>query len=448
MSTAKAELAVNNNNSNYISSMLNTSMNSSNEPFKLKELEEKKRKLNLPLSIQNPSSSSTVLQSIESSNGVGSGKDTNDNNLSNKKQKTMYNLLNLPTIQTTTEQVTTPTYNKDILDLNNNLTTPQIERLLADINTSGTLRTPGSALAILTPMNANGTTPVFTLPFLPQISIEDSNSQSNLIQLTNTNNMLNVANTNTFNNVNMINDPAVTPTAATLINPSTIFYSNSITSFTNSATPSYEILTDVSKLNGKSGTFLVEQTSNNLNNNGMSNGTSAVSNGSVSSEFNIKLENIVKDEFQTVPILKNVNTTNIQSMSERVEDSGNNQLQKRRINSKIKKENKNEPASNEVSNSIQIRRDTESSSSSYTNLDDPEQARLEKKRERNREAARKCRTRKLEKIATLETQVDDLMRQNQAERDKTKKLRDEIEILKKKIEEHQKIYNCDIKFTK
>jgi hypothetical protein len=176
MSTAKAELVINSTNSNHINSMLNTSMNNTNEPFKSKELEEKKRKLNLPLSIQNQTSSSTILQPNEPLNGFGLSKDTNDNTLPSKKQKTMYNLLNLPTIQTNNEQVTstTSTYNKDVLDLNNNsLTTPQIERLLADINTSGALRTPGSALAILTPMNANGTTPVFTLPFLPQISIED-----------------------------------------------------------------------------------------------------------------------------------------------------------------------------------------------------------------------------------------------------------------------------------
>jgi hypothetical protein len=66
----------------------------------------------------------------------------------------------------------------------------------------------------------------------------------------------------------------------------------------------------------------------------------------------------------------------------------------------VKKENKSDLTTSELANSILSRRDTDSSTSSYANMDDPEHARLEKKRERNREAARKCRTRKLEKIAT------------------------------------------------
>jgi hypothetical protein len=114
-----------------------------------------------------------------------------------------------------------------------------------------------------------------------------------------------------------------------------------------------------------------------------------------------------------------------------------------------------------VSNMIQLskRRDTENSIStnaSSSNLDSSnldssnfsphiqETLKLEKKRERNREAARKCRTRKLEKIAQLELQVKNLIESNNLERAKTNTLNDEIVNLRKKLEAHQKIHNCNL----
>lgn len=61
---------------------------------------------------------------------------------------------------------------------------------------------------------------------------------------------------------------------------------------------------------------------------------------------------------------------------------------------------------------------------------------LERKRARNRVAARKCRTRKLERIARLEDKVSDLKGQNNELSTQAAKLRDEVCKLKKTIIEH------------
>ncbi|KAL4235526.1 hypothetical protein ACF0H5_003923 [Mactra antiquata] len=61
---------------------------------------------------------------------------------------------------------------------------------------------------------------------------------------------------------------------------------------------------------------------------------------------------------------------------------------------------------------------------------------LERKRARNRIAARKCRTRKLERIARLEDKVADLKGQNTDLSTQASKLRDEVCKLKKTIIEH------------
>lgn len=88
-----------------------------------------------------------------------------------------------------------------------------------------------------------------------------------------------------------------------------------------------------------------------------------------------------------------------------------------------------------------------STSFSPINLDSQETMKLEKKRERNREAARKCRTRKLEKIATLELQVQKLIDTNNQERAKTNALNEEILNLRKKLEAHQKAHNCNLNLS-
>nr|ASE55485.1 activator protein 1 [Cyclina sinensis] len=70
------------------------------------------------------------------------------------------------------------------------------------------------------------------------------------------------------------------------------------------------------------------------------------------------------------------------------------------------------------------------------NMADQEVIKLERKRARNRVAARKCRTRKLERIARLEDKVADLKGQNNDLATQATKLRDEVCKLKQTIIEH------------
>lgn len=70
------------------------------------------------------------------------------------------------------------------------------------------------------------------------------------------------------------------------------------------------------------------------------------------------------------------------------------------------------------------------------NMANQEVIKLERKRARNRIAARKCRTRKLERIARLEDKVADLKGQNNELSSQATKLRDEICKLKQTIIEH------------
>jgi transcription factor AP-1 len=70
------------------------------------------------------------------------------------------------------------------------------------------------------------------------------------------------------------------------------------------------------------------------------------------------------------------------------------------------------------------------------NMADQEVFKLERKRARNRIAARKCRTRKLERIARLEDKVSELKGQNNDLSSQASKLRDEVCKLKQTIIEH------------
>lgn len=72
-------------------------------------------------------------------------------------------------------------------------------------------------------------------------------------------------------------------------------------------------------------------------------------------------------------------------------------------------------------------------------------SKLENKRKRNREAARKCRERKLQKIADLEKQVNALRESNNAQETRIRTLKEEISQLHVKFENHQKIHHCDLK---
>ena len=67
-----------------------------------------------------------------------------------------------------------------------------------------------------------------------------------------------------------------------------------------------------------------------------------------------------------------------------------------------------------------------------------EQIKQERKRLRNRIAATKCRKRKLEKISTLEDQVNDLKQSNSDLNQRKMQLRDQIAILKQKMLAHLK----------
>lgn len=70
------------------------------------------------------------------------------------------------------------------------------------------------------------------------------------------------------------------------------------------------------------------------------------------------------------------------------------------------------------------------------NMANQEVIKLERKRARNRIAARKCRTRKLERIARLEDKVADLKGQNNELSGQASKLRDEVCKLKQTIIDH------------
>lgn len=70
------------------------------------------------------------------------------------------------------------------------------------------------------------------------------------------------------------------------------------------------------------------------------------------------------------------------------------------------------------------------------NMANQEVIKLERKRARNRIAARKCRTRKLERIARLEERVDDLKNQNNDLATTANSLRDQVCKLKQQIIEH------------
>ena len=69
-------------------------------------------------------------------------------------------------------------------------------------------------------------------------------------------------------------------------------------------------------------------------------------------------------------------------------------------------------------------------------MDSQERIKLERKRERNRMAARKCRTRKLERISRLEDRVAQLKGENNDLSTTATSLRDQVARLKKQIMEH------------
>jgi len=68
---------------------------------------------------------------------------------------------------------------------------------------------------------------------------------------------------------------------------------------------------------------------------------------------------------------------------------------------------------------------------------------LERKRARNRQAATKCRKRKIERISVLEGEVAQMEDRNRNLEDRRDSLVDELQELRKLIEEHQRA-KCNI----
>merc|ERR1712183_348827 len=72
----------------------------------------------------------------------------------------------------------------------------------------------------------------------------------------------------------------------------------------------------------------------------------------------------------------------------------------------------------------------------YYDCEEVERFRLERKRERNRIAATKCRQRKLEKIAQLDSEVSQLKEENLTLKKVREKLREEAQELRRRLRLH------------
>jgi hypothetical protein len=229
----------NNNNNNNDSSNFNNESNSNdkktdnnNNVNKPKDvIEEKKRKLTLP-----------IVDLNAGTNGINSiDKLPINKRLKNLQQQDSVNglLLSPNTINaiTNASDLLTP-LNKDFINQADfNMSTPQLDKLLAEYHF---LKTPGSGIALLTP-NALGSTQMFVLPTptvidqtsssFPTFSSDNNNNNidtKTTISISNNNNNNN--NNNNQNNLYMSSNLmtsssqlALTPTSNTLINPTSIF---------------------------------------------------------------------------------------------------------------------------------------------------------------------------------------------------------------------------------
>lgn len=84
-----------------------------------------------------------------------------------------------------------------------------------------------------------------------------------------------------------------------------------------------------------------------------------------------------------------------------------------------------------------LRSNNANSSMERISLEQNEVLKKEKKRERNRQAAQKCRTRKLTRIAELQKRVNDLQEKNKDLSDTASRLRTDINKLERQLQEHQ-----------
>ncbi|CAF0764996.1 unnamed protein product [Didymodactylos carnosus] len=80
------------------------------------------------------------------------------------------------------------------------------------------------------------------------------------------------------------------------------------------------------------------------------------------------------------------------------------------------------------------------------NMEQNEVVKREKKRERNRQAAQKCRTRKLTRIAELQKRVNELQGNNKHLNDTAEQLRHEISKLERQLHDHQ-TSGCNLTYT-
>lgn len=405
------------------------------------EMLEKKRKLTLPLDTGSNHSSNTSISSNESSQNLLTGflnsnqnGSTNGNTNLNKKFKSIYQDGGYTSLNADTP------LNKDILN-NIELPTPQIDRLLAEFG------------------NGNFKTPVLLTPSMSISILNQPVSSNTSNQVTSTQSTTLITPLDPSTTYQYMNNPAftsndsyyeksgLTPLLPSL--PPSVIFGTSQVDQNNNEDPKYTTLapTTNSSLNLNQNTgnnnFYVLQTINNTSleqTNSSNQNTVSVTNSSQISTGNMPLK---KDEPQTVP----VHSLNGKKRSAKIK----NTLASSESSAIYPSELKQEPL---PPSSISSRRDTNKSTTSSTtngeaysplDMDDQETRKLEKKRERNREAARKCRTRKLEKIATLEAQVKSLTDSNEKQRSTNRALLDEINEIKKKLASHQKLHNCDLK---
>jgi hypothetical protein len=84
-----------------------------------------------------------------------------------------------------------------------------------------------------------------------------------------------------------------------------------------------------------------------------------------------------------------------------------------------------------------LRTTNPNSSIERISLEQNEVLKKEKKRERNRQAAQKCRTRKLTRIAELQKRINDIQEKNQDLSDTATRLRTDINKLERQLQDHQ-----------
>jgi hypothetical protein len=150
----------------------------------------------------------------------------------------------------------------------------------------------------------------------------------------------------------------------------------------------------------------------------------------------------VKEEPQTVPVHNEITVVTsdgkiINKVRRSRKTSNNNNTNNKLASSSLSSSNSSSPVRTSTPHDGQL-------NMTPINLVEQEAIKIEKKRERNREAARKCRTRKLEKIAVLEEQVKQLNAKNTQITDESKSLKEEISTLKQRLQQHKQVHGCEL----